>query len=180
MKTARVAYRSAIHSAAPHPAGLQLTDGRVLAEQDVVWLPPFEGGTIIALGLNDADPVAALRKDLTVTAQDEPLVVPKGPGSLIGHRGETRRPAGRRGLHALRLRTGGGDRQDRQECRGRRCDGPCGRLHGVHGLRHPRLPGELISAQSAGQEPQRWHRAGALVGGRRRGARSACAGPAHL
>ena len=99
MKTARVAYRSAIHSAAPHPAGLQLTDGRVLAEQDVVWLPPFEGGTIIALGLNDADPVAAVRKDLTVTAQDEPLVVPKGPGSLIGHRGETRRPAGGACMH---------------------------------------------------------------------------------
>ena len=30
--------------------GLQLADGRVLAEHEVVWLPPFEVGTIIALG----------------------------------------------------------------------------------------------------------------------------------
>ena len=99
MKTARVAYSGAIHSANPHPAGLQLTDGRVLAEADVVWLPPFEVGTIIALGLNYADHLAELRQELTVTAQDEPLVFLKGPGSLIGHRGETRRPAGVAFMH---------------------------------------------------------------------------------
>ena len=99
MKTARVAYSGAIHSALPHPAGLQLADGRVLAEQDVVWLPPFEMGTVIALGLNYADHVAELRKELTVTAQDEPLVFLKGPGSLIGHRGQTRRPAGVAFMH---------------------------------------------------------------------------------
>ena len=99
MKTARVAYAGAIHSAVPHSAGLQLADGRVLAEPDVVWLPPFEVGTIIALGLNYADHVAELRKELTVTAQDEPLVFLKGPGSLIGHRGQTRRPAGVAFMH---------------------------------------------------------------------------------
>ena len=99
MKTARVAYSGAIHSAVPHPAGLQLADGRVLAEADVVWLPPFEVGTIIALGLNYADHVAELRKELTVSAQDEPLVFLKGPGSLIGHRGQTRRPAGVAFMH---------------------------------------------------------------------------------
>ena len=99
MKTARVAYSGAIHSASPHPAGLQLADGRVLAEADVVWLPPFEVGTIIALGLNYADHVAELRKELTVTTQDEPLVFLKGVGSLIGHRGQTRRPAGVAFMH---------------------------------------------------------------------------------
>ena len=99
MKTARVAYSGAIHSATPHPAGLQLADGRVLAEHEVVWLPPFEVGTIIALGLNYADHVAELRKELTFTSQDEPLVFLKGPGSLIGHRGETRRPAGVAFMH---------------------------------------------------------------------------------
>jgi 5-oxopent-3-ene-1,2,5-tricarboxylate decarboxylase/2-hydroxyhepta-2,4-diene-1,7-dioate isomerase len=57
-----------------------------------VWLPPFEVGTIIALGLNYADHVKELAKELTVTAKDEPLVFLKGPGSLIGHRGLTRRP----------------------------------------------------------------------------------------
>lgn len=93
MKTARVAYGGAIHEAVPHRAGLQLRDGRVLGEHDVVWLPPFDVGTIIALGLNYADHVKELAKELTVTAKDEPLVFLKGSGALIGHRGFTRRPA---------------------------------------------------------------------------------------
>ena len=92
MRTARVAYAGAIHNAVPHPRGLQLADGRVLSEEQVVWLPPFEVGTIIALGLNYADHVKELAKELTATTQDEPLVFLKGPGSLIGHRGVTRRP----------------------------------------------------------------------------------------
>ena len=92
MKTARVAYAGAIHSATPHARGLRLADGRVLAEDAVVWLPPFEVGTIIALGLNYADHVKELSKELTVSAKDEPLVFLKGPGSLVGHRGFTRRP----------------------------------------------------------------------------------------
>jgi len=92
MKTARVAFAGAVHTAHPHERGLQLADGRLLAEDQVVWLPPFEVGTIIALGLNYADHVKELAKELTVTAKDEPLVFLKGPGSLIGHRGLTRRP----------------------------------------------------------------------------------------
>lgn len=92
MRTARVAYGGAIHEAGPHEAGLQLADGRVLAEHDVVWLPPFEVGTVIALGLNYADHVTELSKELTVTARDEPLVFLKAPGSLVGHRGVTCRP----------------------------------------------------------------------------------------
>ena len=88
MKTARVAYAGALHDAQPHERGLQLADGRVLAESDVVWLPPFEVGTIIALGLNYADHA----KELSVTSKDEPLVFFKGPGALLGHRGVTRRP----------------------------------------------------------------------------------------
>ena len=35
MKTAVVAYGAAIHQASPHPAGLRLTDGRVLGEDAV-------------------------------------------------------------------------------------------------------------------------------------------------
>ena len=93
MKTARVAYAGAIHEARPHARGLQLADGRVLQEQGVVWLPPFEVGTVIALGLNYADHVKELSKELTVTSADEPLVFLKGPGALLGHRGMTRRPA---------------------------------------------------------------------------------------
>ncbi len=68
MKTARVAYDGALHSAAPHERGLRLADGRVLAEDAVVWLPPFEVGTVIALGLNYADHVKELAKELSVTA----------------------------------------------------------------------------------------------------------------
>ena len=91
-RTARVAYGGALHDAVPHTQGLQLEDGRVLAEEAVVWLPPFELGTVIALGLNYADHVKELSKELTVTTQDEPLVFLKGPGAVIGHRGFTRRP----------------------------------------------------------------------------------------
>jgi 5-oxopent-3-ene-1,2,5-tricarboxylate decarboxylase/2-hydroxyhepta-2,4-diene-1,7-dioate isomerase len=61
-------------------------------ENAVVWRPPFEVGTIIALGLNYADHLKELSKELTVGAQDEPLVFLKGPGSLVGHNGQTRRP----------------------------------------------------------------------------------------
>ena len=99
MKTARVAYAGALHSATPHAQGLQLADGRVLAEQEVVWLPPFDVGTILALGLNYADHVRELSKELTVTAKDEPLVFLKGPGALVGHRGVTRRPDGVSVMH---------------------------------------------------------------------------------
>ena len=99
MRTARVAYGGALHEAVPHAQGLQLADGRVLAEDAVVWLPPFEVGTIIALGLNYADHVKELSKELTVSTRDEPLVFIKGPGSLVGHRGLTRRPRNAAFMH---------------------------------------------------------------------------------
>lgn len=99
MKTARVAYSGAIHTAYEHDSQIRLADGRVLDEEAVVWLPPFEVGTVIALGLNYADHVKELAGELTVTSQDEPLVFLKGPGALIGHRGQTRRPNGVKFMH---------------------------------------------------------------------------------
>jgi len=54
-RSARVAYGGAIHAARPHADGVQLADGRVLAETEPVWLVPFEVGTIVALGINYAD-----------------------------------------------------------------------------------------------------------------------------
>jgi len=99
MKHARVAYGGAIHEAVEHQRGLQLDDGRVLAEDAVVWLPPFEAGTIIALGINYADHAKELAKELTVGAKDEPLAFLKAPNSLIGHRGFTRRPADATFMH---------------------------------------------------------------------------------
>jgi 5-oxopent-3-ene-1,2,5-tricarboxylate decarboxylase / 2-hydroxyhepta-2,4-diene-1,7-dioate isomerase len=99
MRTARVAFGGAIHTAVPHTEGLQLIDGRVLREDQVVWLPPFEVGTVIALGLNYADHLKELSKELTVTAKDEPLVFLKSASACIGHRGETRRPKGVNMMH---------------------------------------------------------------------------------
>ena len=91
-RCARVAYDGAIHHAGAHAEGVRLADGRVLAESQVVWLPPFEPGTIIALGINYADHAKELAKELTTSAQDEPLAFLKAPNTLIGHRGTTRRP----------------------------------------------------------------------------------------
>jgi 5-oxopent-3-ene-1,2,5-tricarboxylate decarboxylase/2-hydroxyhepta-2,4-diene-1,7-dioate isomerase len=94
VKTCRVAWAGGVHAAVPHAGGVRLADGRVLREGEFVWLPPVEpGGTIIALGLNYADHVKELSRELTVTTKDEPLVFFKGPNSLVGHRGCTRRPA---------------------------------------------------------------------------------------
>jgi len=100
MKRARVAYAGAVHDATPHRDGLQLADGRVLTEDAVVWLPPIAPlGTILALGLNYAEHAKELAKELTTSAKDEPLVFLKGPNTLIGHRGLTRRPNGAGFMH---------------------------------------------------------------------------------
>ncbi len=102
MMRARVAFAGAIHEAVPRrdaaaappngttlpdgKAEIELANGRVLREEEVVWLPPFEAGTVIALGLNYADHA----KELAFGSQQEPLVFLKGPGALLGHRGTTR------------------------------------------------------------------------------------------
>jgi 5-oxopent-3-ene-1,2,5-tricarboxylate decarboxylase/2-hydroxyhepta-2,4-diene-1,7-dioate isomerase len=95
MMRARVAYAGAIHDASPSGEALRLADGRVVAAEDVVWLPPFQAGTVIALGLNYADHA----KELALNVQKEPLVFFKGPGTLLGHRGATRRPAAVKFMH---------------------------------------------------------------------------------
>jgi 5-oxopent-3-ene-1,2,5-tricarboxylate decarboxylase / 2-hydroxyhepta-2,4-diene-1,7-dioate isomerase len=100
MRQARVAYAGALHTAEPHEladggSGIRLADGRLLAEDAVVWLPPVEPGTIIALGLNYAEHA----RELALSAQEEPLVFLKGPGTLLGHRGVTRRPEGVKFMH---------------------------------------------------------------------------------
>jgi 5-oxopent-3-ene-1,2,5-tricarboxylate decarboxylase/2-hydroxyhepta-2,4-diene-1,7-dioate isomerase len=65
----------------------------------VQWLPPVEFGTIIALGLNYADHVKELSRELTVTTKDAPLVFLKGPNALVGHRGLTPRPVDAAFMH---------------------------------------------------------------------------------
>jgi 5-oxopent-3-ene-1,2,5-tricarboxylate decarboxylase/2-hydroxyhepta-2,4-diene-1,7-dioate isomerase len=95
MKYARVAYAGAIHHAVEQAGCLRLADGRVVDQDAVVWLPPVQPGTIFALGLNYADHA----KELAFKAPDEPLVFLKGPQSLCGHLGQTRRPRGVSYMH---------------------------------------------------------------------------------
>jgi len=95
MKSARVAFAGAIHRATEQNGCVLLSDGRVVAEDAVVWLPPVEPGTIFALGLNYADHA----KELSFKPPEEPLVFLKGPQSLCGHRGQTRRPADVKYMH---------------------------------------------------------------------------------
>ena len=99
MRHARVAYAGAIHDAVESEGQLLLADGRRVAQDTVVWLPPLapvtQARTILALGLNYADHA----KELEFKAPSEPLVFVKGQASLIGHRGFTHRPAGATFMH---------------------------------------------------------------------------------
>src|SRR5277367_2350639 len=88
MKRARVAYAGAIHE-------MNEGDPRLLSGNPLVWLPPIQPGTIFALGLNYADHA----KELAFKAPDEPLVFLKGPQSVCGHCGQTRRPRGVAYMH---------------------------------------------------------------------------------
>ena len=92
MKKARVVYAGAIHNAIESDGQLLLADGRRVAQDAVVWLPPLapvpQARTILALGLNYADHA----KELEFKAPSEPLVFMKGQASLIGHRAFTHRP----------------------------------------------------------------------------------------
>jgi 5-oxopent-3-ene-1,2,5-tricarboxylate decarboxylase/2-hydroxyhepta-2,4-diene-1,7-dioate isomerase len=95
MKQARVTYAGAVHNATEENGRLRLADGRVVGEDAAVWLPPVQPRTIFALGLNYADHA----KELAFKAPTEPLVFLKGPGSVCGHRGQTRRPRGVTYMH---------------------------------------------------------------------------------
>jgi 5-oxopent-3-ene-1,2,5-tricarboxylate decarboxylase/2-hydroxyhepta-2,4-diene-1,7-dioate isomerase len=90
-----VAWAGTVHEAVEDGALLRLADGRRVSPDEVVWLAPFEPRTIVALGLNYADHA----KELSFGAQEEPLVFLKGPASVVGHRGQTRRPRGVNFMH---------------------------------------------------------------------------------
>ena len=95
MRHARVAYAGALHEATESAGKLRLTDGRLVDEEAVIWLPPVQPGTIFALGLNYRDHV----RELSFKAPSEPLIFLKSFQSLCGHRGQTRRPAGVQFMH---------------------------------------------------------------------------------
>lgn len=88
----RIAWQGAIHDVTEHAGRVRLADGRLLDEDQPVWLPPLaptpRPRSIYALGLNYADHA----KELAFKAPDEPLIFMKGASSLVGHRGVTLRP----------------------------------------------------------------------------------------
>lgn len=88
MKRARIAYNGAIHDVAVENNQVILADGRRVAEDAVVWLPPVQPGTTFALAINYADHA----KELEFKAPEKPLAFIKGPGTYVGHRSVTRRP----------------------------------------------------------------------------------------
>ncbi|KZZ83651.1 fumarylacetoacetate hydrolase family protein [Bacillus sp. SJS] len=95
MKRARVAYAGAVHEAVESNGDVKLDDGRLVKENEVVWLPPVNPRTVFALGLNYADHA----KELDFQAPPEPLIFLKGPHAFVGHRGQSRRPAGAEYMH---------------------------------------------------------------------------------
>jgi 5-oxopent-3-ene-1,2,5-tricarboxylate decarboxylase/2-hydroxyhepta-2,4-diene-1,7-dioate isomerase len=95
MKRARIAWAGAIHDAFELNGQLRLADGRTIAEDQVVWLPPVDAKTVFAVGLNYADHV----RELSFKPPTEPLVFLKGPNTLAGHRAQTPRPASVKFMH---------------------------------------------------------------------------------
>jgi 5-oxopent-3-ene-1,2,5-tricarboxylate decarboxylase/2-hydroxyhepta-2,4-diene-1,7-dioate isomerase len=95
MKRARIAWAGAIHDAYEQEGQLRLADGRAVAEDQIVWLPPVEAQTVFAVGLNYADHV----RELSFKPSAEPLVFLKGPNTLAGHRAHTLRPASVKFMH---------------------------------------------------------------------------------
>lgn len=90
MRHARISYQGKIHLVTDAGEGrVQLPDGSTLAEADVIWLPPIEPRTTIALAINYADHA----KELAFKAPEEPLGFLKAANTFIGHRGQTERPA---------------------------------------------------------------------------------------
>ena len=95
MKRARVAWAGGLFEAYDDGSGLQLIDGRRPPQDELVWLPPVMPRTVIALGLNYADHA----REIAQGAMAEPLVFLKAASVLIGHRGQTRRPADAAYMH---------------------------------------------------------------------------------
>lgn len=89
MNHARVHYQGkTLNVTVDENENIILLDGMKVSGDQVQWLPPVEGGTLFALGLNYADHAA----ELEFKAPEEPLVFIKAPNSLTGHRQVSVRP----------------------------------------------------------------------------------------
>jgi len=90
VKHARIRYQGDIHLATEHGgAELRLADGRIVAQDQVEWLPPIEPRTTFTLAINYADHA----KELAFKAPEEPLGFLKAANAFVGHRAHTHRPA---------------------------------------------------------------------------------------
>jgi 5-oxopent-3-ene-1,2,5-tricarboxylate decarboxylase / 2-hydroxyhepta-2,4-diene-1,7-dioate isomerase len=93
VKRGRVAWMGAAHEVIEAGGCVQLADGRRVDENEVVWLPPLapteRSRTIFAVGLNYVNQA----RELAVKAPEEPVIHLKASNSLVGHRGQTMRPA---------------------------------------------------------------------------------------
>lgn len=89
MKRARVMFQGTEWAATESDGMVRLSDGRILAEADVGWLPPVVPRTIFAVGLNYADHA----KELAFTPPTVPLVFLKGANTICGHFSRVSRPA---------------------------------------------------------------------------------------
>ncbi|MDG0803864.1 2-hydroxyhepta-2,4-diene-1,7-dioate isomerase, partial [Pectobacterium polaris] len=79
---ARIRFEGATHNVLVQAdCSVRLEDGRLLAEDQVQWLPPATGN-MFALGLNYADHAA----ELAFTPPTEPLAFIKSVGTYTGHR----------------------------------------------------------------------------------------------
>ena len=88
MRYARIEFDGQAHQVTVEADGrLRLSDGRLLDEHAVTWLPPANGN-MFALGLNYADHA----RELAFTPPTEPLAFIKSRGTYTGHRQLTWRP----------------------------------------------------------------------------------------
>src|SRR5258706_4762046 len=99
VKRARVAFDGAVYSIVA-PAGgseevLVLPDGRRVAGDAVVWLPPVEPRTAFALAINYADHA----KELSFKKPEAPLAFLKGRNTFVGHRAHSLRTADATFMH---------------------------------------------------------------------------------
>ncbi len=99
MKHARIIHEGVTQNATERDGRLVLENAKLVDFDQVTWLPPLaptrQPRTILALGLNYADHA----RELAFKAPEEPLVFLKSPGTLTGHRHNTRRPHGVEFMH---------------------------------------------------------------------------------
>ena len=88
MKKARIKFNDRIQQVnVNHDNSIVADNGKILQEDEVIWLPP-EHGAIIALGLNYADHAS----ELAFKAPEEPLPFLKTANTVIGHKQAVCRP----------------------------------------------------------------------------------------